>query len=91
MDLKKKLAETKTKIQKNAPMLSAISGAVAGAAITYITLSRSKTIEQHQQMTTECERLFISEETRQEVLGGSKDVWFDVNGARFDVILHSED
>lgn len=37
------------------------------------------------------EKVCISDETKQEIIDGSKDVNFDVDGHRFDLILHTED
>ncbi len=111
MNLKKKLAETKTKIKENAPIIIAVTaGVVVGAAATYSIVTKKninqlttqndtlvgmveklEEIKAARERMSKQERISIHDETEQEILGGSKDVWFDVNGKRFDLILHPED
>jgi hypothetical protein len=100
MDLKKKFAETKNKIKEHRTEIIAVvsTGAAIAASVAYVLTDKKlklawegnkRLLEAPQYVTKET--LWISDETEQEILDGSKDVWFDVRGKRFDVILHPED
>lgn len=101
MNIKKKLAETKDKIKENRTEIIAFAsaGATVIASVTYALISQSKLKKAYaanerilrRNETVGHESVWIADETRQEIKNGSKDVWFDVDGDRFDLILHSDE
>lgn len=100
MDLKKKLSETKTKIKENrSTIITVISTGIAiVSTVAYVVTDKKLKIARegnreilHKNLNVGVETLFLSAETEKEIVEGSKDVYFDVNGMRFDVILHPED
>jgi hypothetical protein len=103
MDLKQKLDSIKTKIKKHHTEIFAVTSAgIAVAAtigwkLTLDKLEKSNTINREllehvtKGETFSHEAVYISDETTDEVLSGSKDVWFDIRGKRCDLILHSEE
>ena len=94
MNLKKKLNKIKQKIHENRyEIASATIAAVTATAIMH-SISNKKVKEASAALkfikyVRNHDTLFISEITKQEVLSGSQDVWFDVDGHRFDVTLNA--
>jgi hypothetical protein len=97
MDLKKKYENAKTKLKENrTAIIAAVSTGVAIASTVAYVITKDKLEKAweanreilHRDITVGAETLYISDETQQEILDGSKDVWFNVDGHRFDLILH---
>ena len=103
MDLKQKLTSIKTKIKKHHTEIFAVTSAGLAIAATVgwkLTLdklekayagNRDLIDMMEEDLSFGKERVCISDETADEVLGGSKDVWFDIRGKRCDLILHPEE
>lgn len=97
MDLKKKAQDAKTKISEHRyEILTAVSTGMTIAVSVALIRTKGKLDRSYldnvkylsRDLSVGMERLFISDETTDQILKGSKDVWFDVYGNRFDVILH---
>lgn len=101
MNIKKKLSEMKDKIKKNpeAFVIAVTSTGIAIATTVACVITNEKLKKAwegnkeilHRDLAVGKEVVYLSDETEQEILNGSKDVWFDVSGNRFDLILHTED
>lgn len=102
MSVKKKLSQVKSKIKENRVQILAVvsTGIAIAASVAYVVTNdklkkawegnRSLLEERANQFVAQ-ETVWISDETEKQINDGSKDVWFDVNGKRFDLTLHQED
>jgi hypothetical protein len=103
MDLKKRIAKIKTQIKEHqneiitAGFILTTAAATVGWALTLDKLGKAyagnrRLIEEAQSGAHYGpETVYLAEETTDELLAGSKDIWFEVRGKRCDLTLHSED
>lgn len=97
MNLKKTAKDAKTKISEHRmEILAAVSAGMTIAVSVALMNTKDKLNKSYldnveflsRDISYGPEKLRISDKTKQEILNGSKDVWFGVDGHRFDVLLH---
>jgi hypothetical protein len=103
MDLKKRIAKIKTQIKEHQNEILTAGFMLTTAAATIgwkLTLDKlEKAYAGNRELldnmakgeTFGPEAVYLDEKTTDELLAGSKDVWFDVRGKRCDLTLHPED
>lgn len=103
MDLKKRIAKIKTQIKEHqneiitAGFMLTTAAATIGWKLTLDTLEKSNAKNRElidmleDGVRVGPEAVYLDEKTTDELLAGSKEIWFDVRGKRCDLTLHSED